>query len=80
VGETGNVKDAMAGVQSVALQTNSNLDATAQLFAKLNDVGKTMGLTQNQVLDLTKTVNQAIQLGGGSAQASEAAIVQLTQS
>lgn len=79
VGETGNVKDAMAGVQSVALQTNSNLDATAQLFAKLNDVGKTMGLTQNQVLDLTKTVNQAIQLGGGSAQASEAAITQLTQ-
>jgi tape measure domain-containing protein len=79
VGETGNVKDAMAGVQSVALQTNSNLDATAQLFAKLNDVGKTMGLTQNQVLDLTKTVNQAIQLGGGSAQASEAAITQLSQ-
>lgn len=79
VGETGNVKDAMAGVQSVALQTNSNLDATAQLFAKLNDVGKTMGLTQNQVLDLTKTVNQAIQLGGGSAQASEAAVTQLTQ-
>lgn len=79
VGETGNVKDAMAGVQSVALQTNSNLDATAQLFAKLNDVGKTMGLTQNQVLDLTKTVNQAIQLGGGSAQASEAAVTQLSQ-
>ena len=79
VGETGNVKDAMAGVQLVALQTNSNLDATAQLFAKLNDVGKTMGLTQNQVLDLTKTVNQAIQLGGGSAQASEAAITQLSQ-
>ena len=79
VGETGNVKDAMAGVQLVALQTNSNLDATAQLFAKLNDVGKTMGLTQNQVLDLTKTVNQAIQLGGGSAQASEAAVTQLTQ-
>lgn len=79
VGETGNVKDAMAGVQLVALQTNSNLDATAQLFAKLNDVGKTMGLTQNQVLDLTKTVNQAIQLGGGSAQATEAAITQLSQ-
>ena len=79
VGETGNIKDAMAGVQSVALQTNSNLDATAQLFAKLNDVGKQMGMTQQQTLDLTKTVNQAIQLGGGSAQASEAAITQLSQ-
>lgn len=79
VGETGNFQEAMAGVYQVALQTNTNLDSTASLFSQLNRVGKDMGLTQQQVLDVTKTINQAIKTGGGSAQATEAALVQLTQ-
>lgn len=80
VGETGNFQGAMDGVKNVALATNSNLTATTELFTKINDVGKQMGLTQQQSLDLTQTINQAIATGGGSAQGSEAAIVQLTQS
>lgn len=79
VGETGDVKQAMVGVQSVALQTNVNLDATANLFAKVNDVGRQMGLTQQQNLELVKTINQAIAVGGGNAQSAQAAITQLTQ-
>lgn len=75
----GDFTSAMAGVHQVALMTNSSLDATAGLFTKVNDVGKQMGMTQQQSLDLVKTINMAIQTGGGSAQASEAAIVQLTQ-
>ena len=77
--EGGNFTQAMAGVHQVALMTNTSLDATAGLFTKVNDVGKQMGMTQQQSLDLVKTINMAIQTGGGSAQASEAAIVQLTQ-
>lgn len=79
VGETGNFREAMSGVYQVAISTNTSLDATASLFARLNDVGKQMGLTQQQVLEVTKTINQAIQLSGGGAQASEAAVTQLTQ-
>ena len=75
----GNFQQAMAGVHQVALMTNSSLDATAGLFTKVNDVGKQMGMTQQQSLDLVKTINMAIQTGGGDAAASEAAIVQLTQ-
>lgn len=75
----GNFQQAMAGVHQVALATNSSLDATAGLFTKVNDVGKQMGMTQQQSLDLVKTINMAIQTGGGDAAASEAAIVQLTQ-
>ncbi|MFW1807583.1 tape measure protein [Acinetobacter ursingii] len=75
----GNFQQAMAGVHQVALATNSSLEATGTLFTKINDVGKQIGLTQQQSLDLTKTINQAIQIGGGSAQASEAAITQLSQ-
>ncbi|UHT65360.1 tape measure protein [Acinetobacter lwoffii] len=77
--DNGNFEQAMAGVHRVALETNSGLEATAGLFTKVNDVGKQMGLTQEQSLDLVKTINMAIQTGGGSAQASEAAITQFTQ-
>lgn len=75
----GNFTSAMAGVHQVALMTNTSLDSTGMLFTKVNDIGKQMGLTQQDSLDLVKTINMAITTGGGSAAASEAAIVQLTQ-
>ncbi|WP_284888286.1 tape measure protein [Acinetobacter variabilis] len=77
--EGGDFSSAMAGVHQVALATNSSLQATGDLFTRLNTVGKEMGMTQQQALDLTKTVTQAIQIGGGTAQASEAAITQFIQ-
>lgn len=79
VGETGNFEAAMQGVKDISLATNSNLSATTQLFTKINDAGKELGMTQEQSLDLTKTITQAIQLGGGAAASNEAAIIQLTQ-
>lgn len=75
----GDFKSAMAGVHQVALATNTSLDATGSLFTRLNTVGKEMGMTQQNTLDLTKTINQAIQTSGGTAEASEAAITQLLQ-
>ncbi|KJV38344.1 tail tape measure protein, partial [Acinetobacter indicus] len=75
----GDFESAMAGVHQVALATNSSLQATGDLFTRIDAVGKQMGMTQQQALDLTKTVTQAIQIGGGSAQASEAAITQFIQ-
>lgn len=75
----GDFTSAMAGVHQVALMTNTSLDATGSLFTRLNTVGKEMGMTQQNTLDLTKTINQAIQTSGGTAEASEAAITQLIQ-
>lgn len=75
----GDFTSAMAGVHRVALATNTGLDATGDLFTRLNTVGKEMGMTQQNTLDLTQTINQAIQTSGGSAQSSEAAITQLIQ-
>ena len=77
--DTGNFTQAMAGVHQTALSTNSSLDATAALFTKLNTVAKDMGRSQQFALDMTSTVTKAIQLGGGSAQASEAAVQQFIQ-
>lgn len=77
--DSGNFEQAMAGVHQVALATNSSLDGTAMLFARVNDAGKEMGYTQQQTLQLTKTITQAIQAGGGSAQAAEDALQQFIQ-
>ncbi|WP_433848166.1 tape measure protein [Acinetobacter proteolyticus] len=77
--DTGDFKAAISGVHQIALSTNSSLDSTAELFAKLNTVAKDMGMSQQQALDLTKTVTQAIKLGGGSVQGAEAAVQQFIQ-
>lgn len=78
--EGGDFRSAMAGVHQVALMTNSSLSATGDLFTRLNAVGKDLGMTQQSSLDLTKTINQAIQISGVSAQASEAFTQQFIQS
>lgn len=76
----GDFKGAMAGVHQVALMTNSSLTATGDLFTRLNAVGKDMGMTQQNSLDLTKTINQAIQISGVSAQSAQAFTQQFIQS
>ncbi|UOH19901.1 tape measure protein [Acinetobacter sp. NyZ410] len=77
--DSGNFNQAMAGVHQVALATNSNLTTTADLFTRLNTVGKDMGMTQQQALALTKTVTQAIKIGGGTAEAADGAVTQFIQ-
>ena len=74
---------AWAGVQDVALRTNSALEETGTLFSRLAQAGKDAGQSTDDAsagaLALTETINQAIQLSGASAQASSAAITQLVQ-
>lgn len=82
-GEGKNFEAALAGVQQIAMRTNSDLDSTATLFARITQAGKDAGLgakdATQQALGLTETINQSIQLSGASAEASKAAIVQLVQ-
>ncbi|PIF29420.1 tape measure domain-containing protein [Acidovorax sp. 56] len=70
-------------VQRIALSTNSALDETGTLFARLTKASQEGGLAavaaQQRALGLTQTINQAIQLSGGSAESSKAAITQLVQ-
>lgn len=73
----------MQDVIDVSLRTHSSLETTGDLFAKLTMSGKSAGLSakdaQTQALALTESINQAVQLSGASAQASDAAITQLVQ-
>ena len=82
-GEGAPFEAAFERVIAVAQRTSSSLDSTGNLFTRLAEAGKSAGLgTQaaiDQALKLTETVNQAVQLSGASAQASDAAITQLIQ-
>ena len=82
-GEGKAFQGAMDGVTGIAQRTNSNLQTTGNLFAKITDAGKSAGLSAQaaiaQSLGLTETINQAVQLSGASAGASNAAITQLMQ-
>ncbi len=76
-------KQAFVDVSAIALRTGSNLEQTGILFARLTDAGKSAGLSTQaaitQSLKLTETISQAVQLSGGSAESSKAAITQLIQ-
>lgn len=78
-GEGAAFEAAFEGVTAVAQRTSSSLENTGNLFSKLADAGRAMGVGQAEALKLTETVNQAVQLSGASAQASDAAITQLIQ-
>lgn len=76
-------QEAFRGVAEISLRTNSALDETGTLFTKLakagQEAGKSAEVAQREALALTETINQTIQLSGGSADSAKAAIVQLIQ-
>jgi tape measure domain-containing protein len=82
-GEGDNFTTAFAGIQRIALATNSSLTDTGTLFTRLQKAATDAGLSStaatSQSLALVQTINQAVQLSGSSAEASSAAITQLIQ-
>lgn len=79
IGANGDLQATVQGVGDVAKATYANLDATAALFGRLAASGKELNITNTEALGITKTINQSIQIGGASAQASEASVRQLVQ-
>ncbi|NMM75388.1 hypothetical protein B2J88_20275 [Rhodococcus sp. SRB_17] len=79
IGAQGDLQSSVRGVGEVAQATHSSLDGTAQLFGRLAASAKELNITNTEALGVTKTINQAIQVSGASAQASEAAVIQLVQ-
>ena len=78
-GEGAGFDQAFQGVFDIALRTNSTLETTGTLFTRIAQAGQQIGLTTQQALALTETINQAVQVSGGSAESADAAITQLIQ-
>lgn len=78
-GEGQAFETAMQGIFEVAQRTATSVESTANLFTRVSQAGRDMGLAQRDVLALTETINQAIAVSGASAAASDAALTQLIQ-
>lgn len=82
-GEGPQFTKSFAEVQRISLGTNSALEETGTLFARLTKASQEGGMAavaaQQRALGLTETINQTIQLSGGSAEAAKAALTQLIQ-
>jgi len=63
---------------AIAQRTRTSLKATGDLYTRIERSTKQMGLSQERVLALTESINQATQISGGGASA-EAALFQLSQ-
>lgn len=70
---------AFKGVTEVANATYTSIADTAELYGKLARVGNDMGMSQQKMLDLTTTINQAVQLSGASTEQAQAGIMQMSQ-
>jgi lambda family phage tail tape measure protein len=70
---------AQVQVFAIAQQTGTGLAATADLYGALARNTQELGASQAQVLDVTRTISQAMVVSGASAQSAQAALVQLGQ-
>ncbi|MDP1533917.1 MAG: tape measure protein, partial [Rubrivivax sp.] len=78
-GEGAAFDEAFQGVFDVATRTNTAVEETGTLFVRLAEAGKQIGVSQRDALALTESINQAVQISGGSADSAKAAITQLIQ-
>lgn len=78
-GEGANFVTGFQGVKDIANETFTSIEDTGELFARITRAGEAMNLAQKDTLQVTKTINEAIKLSGGTAESNQAAITQLIQ-
>lgn len=63
----------------VSQKSRVGFDQTVDLYSRLARSSGELGLTQRELVDVTETISQAITISGASAQAADAALMQLGQ-
>lgn len=63
----------------IAQRSRIGLGETADLYSRIARSSQELGLSQNELLGITESVNQAITISGSSADSANAAIIQLGQ-
>jgi len=72
-------KKSMQSVANVAKDANAELDSTARLYGKVKQNADSLGISQQQVADVTSVVAKGMQLSGAEAGAAAGATLQFTQ-
>lgn len=63
----------------VANSTRSSFEGSVELYSRLALSSKELGVSQQELIDFTKSLNQAIILSGASATEAQAGLIQLSQ-
>lgn len=69
----------MQSVADVAKDANAGLDSTARLYGKVKQNADSLGISQQQVADVTDVVAKGMQLSGAETAAASGAMLQFTQ-
>lgn len=77
--DTANLARITSELGGIANATRSDFTATAELYARMATASKELGLSQQELLDFTKSVNQAVILSGASAEEAAGGLRQLSQ-
>lgn len=76
VGELGAVTESLF---EVANRTRSSFEGTVEVFSRTALAARDLGVSQQQVIEFTESLNQAVILSGASAQEANNALIQLSQ-
>lgn len=74
-----NLAVVQARLVQVAKETRSSYEDTVDLFTRTARAAKALGVSQQDVLEVTKAVNQAFQISGATAGEAQSAVRQLGQ-
>ena len=66
-------------VLELAHDTRSEYAATVELYSRISRSSREFGVSQSEVLGIARTVNQAIRIGGATAQEARAGVIQFGQ-
>jgi len=77
--DTANLARVTDELFGIANRTRSSYEGTAELYARVGLAAKDLGRSQEELLQFTESLNQAVILSGASAAEAEAGIIQLSQ-
>lgn len=64
---------------AISNRTRQSFGGTAELYARIGAAAKELGVSQQDVLDFTESMNKAVALSGATAVEAENALIQLSQ-
>lgn len=73
------LNEVMQRLQDSANNTRSSLVGTVELYSRLAISSKELGVSQNELIGFTTSLNQAILLSGANANEAQAGLIQLSQ-
>lgn len=76
---TAQLNSVMDGLFRVSEQSRTSFETTGQIYTRSALALQNYGVTQQQVLDFTESLNKATILSGASAREANAALIQLSQ-